>query len=169
MLAYSEYIPSISIPNPYIYMHILMLTRWTLQFSCIRLVYGTRLRWHCSPTPCHLACSHEKHTRPPFLPVSVLSPALSILIPSYLHSCACRSVAFLFHRRYSILVAMLLPSPLLLSGPSTYPPILRTLSRTCPCMNPMQPGHYRLFRFQITLLPLHQTAVVSVHIPPLQN
>lgn len=61
--------------------------------------------------------SRETHSFPISPRISVLLDPLSIPIPSHLHSCTCRSVAFLFHRRYSILVAMLHLSPLLLSGP----------------------------------------------------
>lgn len=83
MLAYSRLHPSISIPNSYIYMHILMLALATSldpQFICVRLWHETEMAL-CSPTPCHLACSYKKHSRFPYLSVSPFSLTLSILIP----------------------------------------------------------------------------------------
>jgi len=92
---------------------------------------------------------------------------LSILISAPLHTYACRSVAFLFHRRYWILVAMLLLSSLLLSVPR-HPPSLERFFffRTSPCWNPMQPGHNLLFRCHITRLQYTQRRLrIHTHTP----
>jgi hypothetical protein len=72
----------------------------------------------------------------------------------------------LFHRRYWILVAMLLLSSTAVVCPPIPPIFGAFLFRTSPCWNPMQPGHDLLFRCHITRLQYTQRRLrIHTHTP----